>query len=258
VVTIGINPSAREFFDNRVLKPLREKFPMQPTHWNPEDWAAKPLCQRLTMLRDFALTSRELLTDQDVVQAKNALEVYFADDQRGQHPFFTRLQSLLSDVNTGWSYWDCTAAHIDIVACTTARDWSDVPSRAQTTMLRNCQVHLGETLALLKPDVWLLVDGAKAWTALHEVCTLSIRAEGHVSSHIESRVAFRWATGCAMLKADSASKLRYVAWNTPWQQHRMFDLKAYHVELLKLIIGFADSDEQLRSASGALKSPSWR
>ena len=54
------------------------------------------------MLRDFALTSRELLTDQDVIQAKNALEIYFTDDQRGQHPFFTRLQSLLSDVNTSW------------------------------------------------------------------------------------------------------------------------------------------------------------
>jgi hypothetical protein len=258
VITIAINPSAGEFFDRNGLKAVREKFPMPPVDWNSADWPAKPTGQRLKMLRDFGIASRESLTNEHISEIGDAFETYFSNVGRKRHGFFTHLQRLLTQVNSNWEYRSGTASHVDIVACTTAKDWSDVPAATRAVMAKNCQLHFTNTLRLLKPEVWLLVDGAKALRTLAGVCPISIRADGVVSSHIDPTIEFKWSTGNATLAAaGGACKLRYFGWNIPWQQHRMFDLQSYHVELLKCIIGFLGSDSQLKGLTSALRSPSW-
>src|ERR1019366_4302473 len=59
VVTLAINPSAGEFFGDKVLSQLRTRFPVCLEDFDSRDWGAKPRGERLPMLRDFACDSRK-------------------------------------------------------------------------------------------------------------------------------------------------------------------------------------------------------
>ena len=143
VATVGLNPSATEFLDDK------------------GDW--KPETKRLPLVTDFGVRERGDLNAEHIEQANKLRAEYF---QRPHHSFFGPLQGLLSAVNIEWNYVAGTAVHVDLVACGTWRAWSEMSGKAIQAVVANCHNHLIQTLTELPDGTFLLLDGRTVNTTL--------------------------------------------------------------------------------------------
>ena len=147
VATVGLNPSATEFVNDRGD--------------NRGVW--KPANTRLPLVIDFGVRERERVSAADLIQAANLRATYF---ERTPHAWFMKIQELLSGVNTEWNYLAGKAVHIDLVACGTWLSWGNLSQQTTDELIINCHKHLKRTLTELPENTLLLLDGSKVHTTL--------------------------------------------------------------------------------------------
>jgi hypothetical protein len=169
VATIGLNPALNEFFYNG---------------------AAKERSQRLPILNDYNVTSRANLQNGDIDDAKKRRETYFKDPDRGCHPHFEKLESLVSRVQPAWSYLLGNVVHIDLVACATEVRWGDLSNNCQAELLTNCRGHFLATLSRLPNGTLLFFDGTRVVSEMKQI-GLQFKQEGG-----EKLINIRGNRGC--------------------------------------------------------------
>lgn len=143
VATVGLNPSATEFLNDK------------------RDW--KPATKRLPLVIDFGVRERDRVSAANLEQAANLRAKYF---KRTPHAWFNPLQGLLSALNTHWNYSAGTAVHVDLVACGTWRAWKELSTQTTKELVKNCRNHLKRTLTELPDGTLLLLDGGTVNTTL--------------------------------------------------------------------------------------------
>jgi hypothetical protein len=144
VATIAINPAQSEFFNNGTPK-------IKTT--------------RLPMLVDYAKACRVDLGPSELKDARERRDYYFCDAQKNPrsfyHPWFDPLENILLGLCFGWSYFNATAIHFDLVACATRQPWRYVPNPAQEVLQLNCRQYFQETLSQLPEGTILLSNGVE-------------------------------------------------------------------------------------------------
>lgn len=142
VVTIGLNPSITEFF---------------------QDAQAKHAFERLPMLADSEARRRKELTDEACRLARRKRETYFYNNP---HPWFTPMQLMLGAMDSGWSYEQGTAVHVDVVACVTNPGYGKLIDSVKAELERNCCRHVTSILAGFREGTLLVINGRGAFHAL--------------------------------------------------------------------------------------------
>jgi len=148
VVTIGLNPALNEFFNFGIPK-RRE--------------------HRLALVGDYRRVRRSDLRDEDVKDSQRRCAKYFNDSERGWHPYFEKMEHLLTSVHSGWSYYWGSAVHLDLVACATKERWSKLDPSIQGTMIDNCRGYFLEALNKLPDKVVILCDGKRVTSEINEL-----------------------------------------------------------------------------------------
>lgn len=215
VLTIGLNPSRTEFY------------PLDPSKKRIE--SPHPATSRLPLLSDYAVQTR---TDLDATQLNDIelkQESYF--QRANTHKWFDSWRVLLQEASPDWSYASKTAAHADLVACTTDPTWGGIKQRnTKLRLLSNCHSHFAHTLEQLHGDCWTLWDGRSTWQTLDKLLLSECRREQYTGSVLqaerptndsfpdEERGLFNtdgrwieWRRGHLTLR--SGKRLRYLAWD---------------------------------------------
>jgi hypothetical protein len=134
--TIGLNPALDEFYHKDYTK-------------------LKDRNQRLAVLKDYEITSRSDLQQDNVEEAQKRRKKYFTATARECHPFFKRLQNRISDINPSWSFVSGRIIHIDLVACATREKWGKL-GNCRKELLNNCQENFLATLSELPSGTVLI------------------------------------------------------------------------------------------------------
>jgi diadenosine tetraphosphate (Ap4A) HIT family hydrolase len=189
VATVGLNPSATEFFIDGKLK-------------------ASNL--RLAHLADFQVPRREKLETAHIENAVRRRMTYFSNPARNANPWFTNLRSILEGCEPTWGYDTGRAVHIDVVACATAKSWSELKGiTAQVT--KNCRTHFVATVNSLSLQALLLCDGTSACDAVSKETTGWIELLTFTDRNGQSK-RLRVRSGLA---SNDLQNRRFFAWNYP-------------------------------------------
>jgi hypothetical protein len=147
VAIIGINPALDEFQIQR-------------------EWKQRHL--RLSIVQDYGVEHRGLLSDTAITDAISRREKYFSDSQRVWHSYFDVLDCFLGRVNSFWSFASGNAVHIDLIACATVDKYSGLNIQCQKQLRKNCSDHFTKTLSELPNDTLLLLNGWTGYNAMHD------------------------------------------------------------------------------------------
>jgi hypothetical protein len=193
----------------------------------------------LPRLSDYGLADRSALADGDLADIARQNDEYFVGGNK--HRFFNTLASLVSSIDSTWSYEAGTLSHIDVVACVTRPTWTNgVPGQERDFMEERCRQHFFKTLRLLPPECWLLCDGRTAIDAIED-------AGG------QTRTTVRLKSGLIVCIGDmeiQGCTHNYLGWNRP--AHRLYERPAVLASAAKRLMN-GDSDQ---SSTGASPTPS--
>lgn len=188
VATIGLNPALNEFYLNGL---------------------SKPRGLRLPIVQDYTKPNRKSLTDADIQNATKERDGYFRNPDREWHSFFEKMESLVSRVQTSWSYYSETVVHIDMVACATKERWGDLTTGCRSSLLTNCRSYFMASLAKLPHDTTLLLDGATVTNEMQQL-GLDYRQIGSVQL-----INIRGLAGCLGEIKFGDKTFPFRSWSTP-------------------------------------------
>lgn len=117
------------------------------------------------MVMDYGKACRIDFGPSELKDARERRDYYFCDAQKNPrsfyHPWFDPLEEILFGLGFGWSYFNATAIHFDLVACTTEHPWRFVPGPAQKALQQNCGQFFQQTLSELPQGTILLSNGVE-------------------------------------------------------------------------------------------------
>jgi hypothetical protein len=184
VVAVSLNPSSLEFYDANA--------------------SAKPVAVRLPMLADFNVRDRELLLPGSLQSIAQVRANYFSN---APHAWFTPMQIMLQAMDRGWSYYDGTAAQVDVIACATTPAFGEISPAAKEVMVRNCRPHLQHTVSHFRNGTVIIINGRSAFEAFGAAVKLT---PNEFSARLPSSKVTIF-TGTAQL---SEKQFRYFGWST--------------------------------------------
>lgn len=171
------------------------------------------------MVRDFDVRDRADLLQRHLDDARNSRNRYFANKP---HVWFTPMQIMLRSLDMSWSFADGTAIQVDIIACATNARFSEVPTKAQAELARNCSDHLKAMLGNLQPSTWLIINGRSAFDALNTA--IELIPDERRSMKIPNTKTTTAFVGEA--KTGNQTMLPYFGWSSYLHQTRMGEVGA--------------------------------
>jgi hypothetical protein len=184
VATLGINPSWREFLgDDRLLAGPR---------------------RRLATLESLSAENPELLTDAQIQTTLKECAAYFA--RRPYRRWFDPLDQVLQG-GVGFSYYNGTACHLDLVQWATKPVWSKLPKPIRQALLEESLPHLRSQLKFGSVRLVVLNGGQ----ILDEV-----RRTGLAKLELAGELEVRPSVPCRLYSGE-ARNVRFVGWSTNLQ-----------------------------------------
>lgn len=142
VATLGINPSNKEFVNNRGELLSGEK-------------------QRLATLPSLNAAALTTLSDEQVAIVIRDCNNYFSGND---YSWFKTLDNVIKP-GLGVSYFDNTACHLDIVQWSTKTKWQSLEPQIKTTLLDDGRIHLNNQLSNSQIST-VIVNGKSVWSEL--------------------------------------------------------------------------------------------
>ena len=156
-VTVGINPSVREFC---LSKNPRQLLPTK---------AKRVIDREVLGLKDYAVPSRG-----DALRAVDSFTRYF--EGPNYLSWFTQLQKWALDP-VGRSYFDGTVAHLDLVQWATDPVWGELPVGVKEELVSADANFLSEQIRLIRPEL-VLFNGATVVNEMSKYDQFEIEESG--------------------------------------------------------------------------------
>ncbi len=189
IVTIGINPSPREYLNSRGKELVGSQ-------------------QRLHTLTSVGATNRASLSDYQCRGAIDAMRMYFRANPYNQ--YFDRLDNVLMGCNYQ-VYLDGEIAHADLVQEVTDKPWGDLEAVDKEQLWASDPDFLFKLISWRAQPyglVAILCDGKTAWDKVQEMTGGELKEQGTFKRR-------DWYVGTATI---SGTTLGLAGWNIPLYQ----------------------------------------